>query len=261
MFRIRFLAAVCSCVALTTTANSADLSTYRAPEPTPLAVPFAWDSFYAGGGVGYRNVHVSHEYFYDMPQLRSGDSLHSGDPTGFVTVGFDKSIGKGAFVGLFTDYDFGSSDRSGVTKNGTGPTIGAPYKVSFDNAWSAGARVGVTPGHLPVLLYLDGGYSLAGFSYAAAGSTAIDRTVGGWFGGGGIEYGFRDHWSLRGEYRYTDFGDVVGGISGSTANPCPCNPCNCGQSDRFQTEVHTFHLGLTYRFGAVTVPEEYVPLK
>ena len=80
--------------------------------------------------------------------------------------------------------------------------------------------------------------------------------------GAGVEYAFASNWSMRAEYRYTDFGSsgvsynlpAGGGIFSIVAPACPAiGVCVAAapltDSWRFRNQDHSMRLGLTYRFG------------
>ncbi len=70
------------------------------------------------------------------------------------------------------------------------------------------------------LLYATGGVAFSGFNnsitdttgfVAPAGTSAsFSNTRVGWTVGGGIEYAITNNWSVRAEYRYSDFGHYHG---------------------------------------------------
>ncbi len=54
----------------------------------------------------------------------------------------------------------------------------------------------------------------------AEGGSVDDGHVG-WFVGGGLEYAISDHWHIRGDYKYADFGSHVGFSSDFSAGGAP----------------------------------------
>ena len=59
------------------------------------------------------------------------------------------------------------------------------------------------------LLYATGGAEFADFENSVTGFPGFDQnstTRTGWTIGGGIEYAVTNNWSIRAEYRYSDFG-------------------------------------------------------
>ncbi len=114
---------------------------------------------------------------------------------GTVTVGYDRKIREGWVGGVFADYDFGSNVSADVSIHKHSGSI------DQNDAWSVGGRLGflVTPS---TLLYGTGGFTQASFDVGDFGS----HTFNGYFVGAGVETVLRENWSLRLEYRYSDFG-------------------------------------------------------
>lgn len=87
-------------------------------------------------------------------------------------------------------------------------------------------------------------------------------TQTGWVAGAGAEWRFAPSWSLKGEWQYIDLGDFDTKFSG-VAN---MDGLNLGVTQPNYTQdsfdgsltIHTFRVGLNYKFGA---RESVVPLK
>jgi len=89
--------------------------------------------------------------------------------------------------------------------------------ISTDWLWTVRPRFGVAAG--PVLVYGTAGLALTNLNYSALfidtfatahESASIDEIRKGWTGGGGVEFklGSGNHWSMKGEYVFADFGQV-----------------------------------------------------
>jgi outer membrane immunogenic protein len=81
-------------------------------------------------------------------------------------------------------------------------------------------------------------------------SAGIDEIRTGWTGGGGVEFkiGSGNHWSMKGEYLFADFGQVKTTSTNLTAfTPPIAFPTNVftHQSDLQQ---HIFRTGFNFRF-------------
>jgi opacity protein-like surface antigen len=63
----------------------------------------------------------------------------------------------------------------------------------------------------------------------------------GWTAGGGVEYAINPHWSVRGEYRYSDFGHLKD-------FPAPSSLGVSYAADR-RLDQNQVQLGLSYKFG------------
>ncbi len=114
---------------------------------------------------------------------------------GVVTVGYDRVLNRGWVGGVFADFDFGSGISGDVSVGGIDTSLDHNY------SWAVGARLGylVSPS---TLLYGTAGYTQAEFELDGFGAS----TFGGYFVGAGIETFLRQNWTLKLEYRYSDFG-------------------------------------------------------
>jgi outer membrane immunogenic protein len=176
----------------------------------------SWTGFYIGAGIGG-----------GAEVLALGDpagTTEVGGEGGFGTVvlGYDRLIGPRWVAGVLADFDF--SDISGKVFEAN---VGG---FSFDHkySWSVGARLG-TLLNPATLLYGTAGYTQAVFEFS--GLLNASSTFDGYFVGAGIETFLRESWTLKLEYRFSDFGeDLLGG-----ANVDP--------------SLHTARLVLSYKLG------------
>ena len=137
-------------------------------------------------------------------------------------------------AGAFLDYDWSSisADFSSFS----------PFFTSAEHqrSWALGARVGylATP---TTLWYLAGGYTRATVEIETLGSFDFE----GYFLGGGVEARLAGGWSLRGEYRFTQF-----------QSETVLQLCTCDRVD-VETSTHTSRLMLIYRFanGELSLPQ------
>ena len=183
------------------------------------------------------------------------------DTNGFTaggTVGYNFQR-EGFVFGLEADY--GSMDLSGST------TVTQPYPCcapttftvtqTAKTSWlfTVRPRVGVAFGRF--LLYGTAGAAITNVKYTALftdtfatahESAAINETRPGWIAGGGGEYRFGHHFSMKGEYLWTDFGVASIPTSNLTAFTPPI---------AFQTNIflHTVNMraglvraGFNFRF-------------
>ena len=130
-----------------------------------------------------------------------------------LNAGADYQINSWLVAGAFFDFDF-ENVESEINVNVPGVPSEARAKLSIDNKWSIGGRLGylASPG---TLLFVSGGFtqvSMSNLSLAAGGpfpnvTTAVTvPNFSGGFVGAGAETKLTDHISIRGEYRYTSFG-------------------------------------------------------
>jgi|SRR5262245_32391726 outer membrane immunogenic protein len=198
----------------------------------PVAAGPNWNGFYVGVGIGagavVHDVDITEkkrpcDYEYCPPSKENSfslDGLGGEGLFGTVTLGYDRVIRPGWVGGVFADYDF--SDIS------TDSDIGS---IDHSYSWAIGARLGflTNPG---TLIYGTVGYTQAEFDISGLGSQTHD----GYFVGAGIETFLRDNWTLKLEYRYSDFGSET------------------VFDDRFvrvelDPSIHTARLVLSYKFG------------
>jgi outer membrane immunogenic protein len=196
-----------------------------AAEPTPPPPPpppppiFSWTGLYAGVQVGYAWDHDSVSAFFPGPILSPfpvfGVVSFSDSPQGVIG---------GAHIGYNLQWNQwvlgveGTVDGTSVSKN-----VFDPFNFVTDNLVSTvqgSIRVRAGIAFDRVLLYGTGGAAFAGIenTYSTGlpifvpgffGTERISRTRSGWTAGGGLEYAVTNNWSIRAEYRYSDFGHFV----------------------------------------------------
>ncbi len=128
-------------------------------------------------------------------------------------------------------------------------------KISIKADWQATfrARLGWTKNRW--LTYVNGGIAaskirVAGaysdnFSGAAYGYNSEQETKLGWTLGVGSEYALSDNWTIRGEYSYTDYGDVdTKSVVRNSGYPSLSN----GLKSSVELKTHLLSLGVSYRF-------------
>jgi outer membrane immunogenic protein len=218
---------------------AADLPS-RAPPPVYLAPPppiFTWTGFYVGGQLGDRFGTSSSILFPTATPPAGGANLGKYFPngvTGGAHVGYNYQICM--FVaGVEADME-GSSYRGSQTAGAA--TL--QTTSGFDS--SLRGRLGIAVDH--ALFYTTGGVAFAPFrNQIFAGGTVDDQTNWrtGWTLGGGLEYALNNNWSLRAEYRYTDYGtysDVLNNTTGgalSVRKHDTDNAVRAGFSYKFDT--------------------------
>ncbi|VTZ21459.1 Porin [Methylocella tundrae] len=223
MFRRMLLASV-GAVALAGTAFAADLPS-RAPPPiyVPPVPIFTWTGVYIGGQIGYAWGKSNVSYGDNFGDYAAFSTTNSG-VIGGAHVGYNLQLSQ-FVVGLEGDVDGSSLSK---TWNGYVPLFGvvpgfAPataVHTSLGVQGSIRGRVGYAWDR--VLLYATGGVAFAGvngsistpFGYDSASSTRV-----GWTVGGGLEYAVTNNWSIRAEYRYSDFGHSTVYAANSFAFP------------------------------------------
>jgi outer membrane immunogenic protein len=173
-----------------------------------VAGTWNWTGFYLGVGIGGGATEID-----ALGQNGDGEGI-----LGTVIVGYDRQFGPGLVAGVFADFDF-----SDITAE-VGGNVGDVDQIY---SWSIGARLGglITP---KTLLYGTAGYTQTELE------GGLEGTADGYFVGAGLEHILRDNWTVKFEYRYSDFeADVVsGGVNDGDA----------------ELTSHTGRVVLTYRF-------------
>ena len=186
----------------------------------PVALVPAWTGFYAGfgGGGNVFNTELSAKAapgVIDPGPAGAAASLDGlGAAGGFLQLngGYDYQLAPRWVIGGVVNVDFDDT-RTTLNVNVPGAPLQARARLSMDNSWSIGARVGylTSPG---TLLFVTGGYTQVlmsdkltiGGPFPELAVSAHMPNFGGGFIGAGAETLITEHISLRGEYRFTDFG-------------------------------------------------------
>jgi outer membrane immunogenic protein len=251
-----------SILASWTAASAADMPVKAKAPPAP---PYSWQGFYIGAYAGaawsdqattsdpclttaaaacaaagtgtYNGVRPS--VYHIKPSFTGGGEIgYNWQPNPYTVLGLENKFGymrlKGSYV--MNPPGIGNGDTTAFT------TLGNWY-----DAYTA--RVGIVDGR--VMFFFEAGGATAKVSTGvvdATPPTTIDtttsKTVTGWAGGGGLEYGINSHWSMKAEY-------LVLGIA-STVNGCaqvggfPAGTIDCTYSHH--SAVQMIDLGLNYRF-------------
>ena len=220
--------------ALLLAASTAALATNaRAADPVlPDVVEsgFNWSGLYVGigGGVG-ANVHELSSLLLPGVSL---DGIGGEGVFGEITLGYDYMVSPRFLIGGLVDAHVGNIET----------TLEIPglfdASVSDTYGFDAGIRLGylVTP---TTLGYVLGGYAWQKAELDIEGE-GFDWDRDGYFIGAGLETAISGNWTLKTEYRFTQFGST---------NILE----DLGAPDGFldtETSRHTFHIGANYRFGA-----------
>ena len=244
-----------------------------APPAPPVAID--WTGVYAGLQIGYGWGDNDGSFSYATPGGLWGQSGLNGDA---IAVGGSKNLNgdaqgviAGAHVGYNRQFDRwvvgveGAIDPALMTRRlsilvpdtGADPDGGLGIgATATGSVWSSiqgslRARAGYALDR--VLFYGSGGAAFGAFSssfqlygmdlslapfYAANMHTS---TRVGWTAGGGVEYAINPHWSVRGEYRYSDFGHLRDFPAASSLGATYA-------ADR-RLDQNQVQLGLSYKFG------------
>ncbi len=196
--------------------NRKEAPAYIPPPPPPV---FTWTGLYVGGQVGYQ---------WGRSTANNGLNYESISPSGVVGgahVGYNYQVAQFVF-GL--EGDVNGSSYHGSTFD---------YSTREDINGSIRGRVGVAWDR--ALIYGTGGVAFANFknSYSMPGFVdTLNTGRVGWTVGGGIEYAIDNNWSIRAEYRYTDYGHFN-----------QFSPVVAGNVSRHETD-NRVQVGFSYKF-------------
>jgi outer membrane immunogenic protein len=177
-----------------------------APAPPPEC---NWTGFYIGvlGGYSWGDIHLRDE---DDPL----DDAYHFDQNGFIGGG---GVGLNWQIGMFvigTELTFAGGDwsDSATIENPAGITVG---EGRVDSNWlgTVATRVGISFWHDHILLFAKGGVGFTRWEYHTDEVFDLERAhlnddvrTGGLVGGG-LEFAFNCHWSVKVEYNHIFFGD------------------------------------------------------
>jgi outer membrane immunogenic protein len=251
-------------------AGAADLSAKKPPPPPPPPV-FTWEGFYLGGqiGGGWARDKVSSSSPVTLPIIGDG-SVNASGIIGGAHAGYVWQFGRLVY-GLEGDFDGAnlrkSSDcvvQSMVT--GVSVTPGACGQIpnlaagdSFRTAllWQSSARARLGYALDNIFIYGTGGVAIAGLQtrytevvsllpfFAGRAEPSFNRTAVGFTLGGGVEYAIDANWSVRAEYRFSDFGKPKPISSNQLTNFAPASPAIRIYHD---VEENTVLFGVSYKF-------------
>ncbi len=167
-------------------AHAADLP-YRKADPVyaPALPPaFSWTGFYAGASVGggFSGTDAFNSYL--------GTSGGKADGVvGGLQVGYNYQVSSRFVVGIENDFMASGlkTSRNGINEVSL-PFYGRVAVVRASRSWIH---------HLLV-------YGTGGMAFGEVKDSGIDKMRIGWTAGGGVEWAFRQNWSAKVEYLYTD---------------------------------------------------------
>jgi outer membrane immunogenic protein len=231
------IAAFAAVASMSTTAYAADIYSKGGSlkdAPAAYEAPKTWTGFYIGVGVGggasVTDLSVSVERYDEEESSRSLelfglDGLGGEGAFGTVQIGYDYQLSSRFVLGAFLDYDFTSiSTEVRVFESS--------FDIDLDHMWSIGARAGwlTSPDTMVYALvaYTQGEYSADDFDF--------EVDVHGWSIGAGLETRLADNWTLKGEYRVTQFDEET-------------LFAEDGFSIDAEPSVHTARVVLSYRFN------------
>ncbi|MCF6199041.1 MAG: outer membrane beta-barrel protein [Hyphomicrobiaceae bacterium] len=230
-----------------------------------------WTGFSIGVGIGGNADIIGHDYVVtnDATGAYNSSGLDDGrGGAGFfgsVGIGYDWQVRDRFVIGAFTDFDFGKSDHreADTFALGGGSFKTAGWDIERNTTWTIGARLGLLTTNTSML------YGLIGYSRTdmdVSVFTEIDGTsiptrpisrnleFSGLVLGAGMEHSFGNGFSLKGEYRYTNYGSEYFGKNQEVTDLGVAT----GQSeaDTFDLDSHSFRLTVAYKFDRGEAVEE-----
>ncbi|HTV32372.1 MAG TPA: TonB-dependent siderophore receptor [Methylocella sp.] len=205
-------------------------SPFSVPPPPPVPV-FSWTGIYLGGQIGFVWGDNSGNVVFSTPG-GGADALGS-DAYGVIGgghVGYNLQIDQWV-IGVEGTIDGATLSRNvlvlapdladttgtlmstvtGTVRSGIQGSIRARAGYAFDRLLFYGTGGGAFAG-FDTAIQLFGCNQLSaasgcGDNFYVSGTRSSTRT--GWTAGGGVEYAINNNWSVRAEYRYSDFGHIT----------------------------------------------------
>jgi outer membrane immunogenic protein len=231
-----------------------------------------WNGFYVGGNVGgalgrstanTSTVDTGTDYFFPSSvaaiQTAGRQKLSANAFTGGLEAGINAQAGNNIF-GAELDYEsLRMSDSESISQPyPIFPTTSFIIDQSFKTNWLLTARPRF--GHVvgPALVYATFGLAVTKVDYHAqfsdtGGGASEDAFVNkakyGWVGGFGVAFkGPVEHFSIKGEYLYNDFGRLTMTSSNLTAfTPPVAFPAN-EFTHSMALHAHVIRAGIDYRW-------------
>jgi outer membrane immunogenic protein len=242
------LALVATTALLATPVLAAEMPV-KAPPAPPAPPPCVWCGWYIGGNVG--GSWGDARSTFDAPAFPAffTDSTRPDGVIGGGQLGYNWQFGNWV-LGIETDIQ-GSSQRGSNTLAAVATPLGAVSLTETDKeTWfgTTRGRVGFAPSGSNWLIYGTGGVAYGDVNSAFTLTTPLgiagvsdSTTRAGWTAGGGFEYMFLPHWSVKAEYLFMDLGSTNFGL-----------PFDITQHVRFEDNIA--RVGINYQFGGAPIP-------
>jgi len=192
-------ASVAALLVSATAAKAADIVHYQEPEFKPA---FSWTGLYGGGQIGWGWGDADTKVKEKGKGKLGKKSLSPDGFMGGFYAGYNFQFSDAIILGVDTDFIFSDQSDSSV-KTGIG-------KMAVRQKWNGATRARIGYAWDRLLPYFAAGVSYADIKSKYSGEygdVSASSSRVGWNVGAGIDYAMTDHIILRGEYRFTDFGD------------------------------------------------------
>lgn len=202
----RLLFSPIALLALGASAVAADLPVRQAPPPLAAPLPiFTWTGLYVGAqvGAGWQRDSLA-ESDVCVPGCIDRATGRSTGVIGGGHIGYNWQVG-GVVLGVEGDFEGTSLQHRTIYP------LSSPDTFSSSIGWQSSVRGRLGYAFDRVLVYGTGGVAFADIRHSYYEATArisqsFSDTRTGWTAGGGVEYALSGPWSMRVEYRYSDFG-------------------------------------------------------
>jgi outer membrane immunogenic protein len=243
-------------MAASSSALAADLPSHR-PSPVYATAPiFTWTGFYIGADIGYAWGY--NNFAVTSPGLGvfgvPGFNKPNGEMGG-LHVGYNYQINQ-FVVGLEGDVtaaDFNNNSTLGGLLNvSTRVPVEGSIRSRVGYTWDR-ALFFVTGGAVFGDIENNYGLIIPGVGNFGDPAGTYKKTRVGYTVGGGVEYALSDNWSVRGEYRYSDFGHSTDNIFPIFSAVIPTT------SVRDKVVEHRVTVGFSYKFEMYAPPAPVLP--
>ncbi|MGB3282668.1 MAG: outer membrane protein [Methylovirgula sp.] len=238
---LKLLVSAAILATMTGGAWAADLPNTKGP---PMYAPpppqFTWTGLYVGAQAGYEWGTTS-AYLETYPGDVFAGTATGVSPSGVVGgghIGYNFQITQ-FVIGVEGDFEGTSASASALEGGGAlfheNAEIQGSVRGRFGWAWDR------------VLIYGTGGVAFASIRDTSTLGALVDsQTIGraGWTAGGGIEYALDPNWSVRAEYRYTDYGSYS----------LPLYNTDAGFAARLRNTDNRVEAGFSYKFDMFAPP-------
>lgn len=253
----QFLLASAGAIALAGSAMAADLPS-RAPPPVyiPPAPIFTWTGVYIGGQIGYTWGQINTQLgdrFGNVTALNTqGNGVIGGAHIGYnlqlnqFVIGLEGSVDGTSLSKSRSAYHFVPGFGSVWTTASSSLPVQGSIRGRLGYAWDR------------VLVYATGGVAFAGVNGSIQTNYGYDSTSAtrvGWTVGGGLEYAVTNNWSIRAEYRYSQFGSSNSYATNSYSLPVLSALGAYGRRTLYQNQVQA---GFSYKFDLAPPPAPIV---
>jgi outer membrane immunogenic protein len=265
-------------------ATAADLPV-KAPA-APQAAPDSWTGFYVGASVGGRwtkadfSILAIDEFFIggvqndlpfctsNVPPCATRSSFDASSIRTGVHAGYNFQLNARWLVGVEGDWawaDATASSGAAFKYFQAVPGFQPDSSIALKTTWDAGVRARIGFLASPdLLVYATGGaaWMHSELTSTCGGTSCFPATYApsvlsstvnwtGWTVGAGVEDRLSRHWTVRGEYRYADFGTKTF-TDVRTCSPSPSPSCgiftSLNVSYDLSVKTHTALVALSYLF-------------